>query len=131
MKRRPLLLAVVLTVAAVACIAPFWWEIWLMVAYEEKSKHPLMYDKRFYWIPGAPLLLMDSTCGRCIRTVLGDEGDQSAHIKCDLLWYFRDGAIFQMVLLGSDRHREAFIESVAEFPHAVCTCPTCHPERGE
>ena len=67
MKRRPLLLAVVLTVAAVACIAPFWWEIWFAVAYENMHAPDGLayYQKRTAWLPGQPVAVPDQPCPNC------------------------------------------------------------------
>ena len=67
MKRRPLLLALVLTIAAVGCIAPFWWEIWLRVAYrsiEVETSYP-MWVKRTKFVPGADLYCLPQPCIFC------------------------------------------------------------------
>ncbi len=62
--RRRHLLAAVLTVAATVCIASFWWEMWLVVAYEKKvdAQGVAYLEKRFGWIPGSYWVARNQTC---------------------------------------------------------------------
>ena len=65
MKRRLLIIAAVVTVAALACVVPMWWEIWLAVAYEEQVPDPTKYSKRFSFLPGPTEYYRPEVCAAC------------------------------------------------------------------
>ncbi len=119
MTRRPLIIAAVVTVAALACVVPLWEDVWLWVAYEEKvSAFGVRYfSKRWgwdYYVP--PGQICD---GYRLDSFEGDDhhcGQVTGHETHTLrLSGYRDG---RTLALG--------IGVSFEFD---CTCPTCHPER--
>ena len=129
MKRRPLIIATVVTVAALACVVPVWEDVWLWLRYGEDKEtiygvssvpiglrglwgdravrtFPLtqtLWKKRFSWLPGPDYLVEAGVCGRC------------------------DGLSFRHSCTGNvELMRIGPYETLATAP---CTCPTCHPER--
>ena len=148
--RRRHLLAAVLTVAAIGCIASFRREIWFAVAYESvRADDGLAYfQKRAAWLPGHPCRVPDQVCPAC--------QDGTAHSPIDLqqsvkIIYVGDGSddnsvsgtcIDQGYHAVGPKEREIWIpyeRTMRIIPHTKlyvekldtwsCTCPTCHPER--
>ena len=130
MKRKRIIFSAVLLVVIVLCIAPWWWEIWLAVAYEKRSEEGAQYlAKRYSWVPGSQFLIEPQRCQHC---------DAQEHDNCLNMWIvftLRDN--FQVLPYQSDG-KHAF-KGVALKPgesgsdtkisEVPCTCPTCHPER--
>ena len=77
MKRRPLIIAAVVTVAALACVVPVWWEIWLAVAYEKRIQKSsgstaeganvgiVFYVQRADFLPGRDWFVPLQACIPC------------------------------------------------------------------
>ena len=122
MKRRPLIIAAVVTVAALACVVPWWWEVWLWVAYEEKTNRILTHlggsgeviyhEKRIEWLPGPMWIGRDQSCHPCNAIQEADYHVGQCSREIDLMWSDR-------VVKLKDRYGK----------QVTCTCPTCHPER--
>ncbi len=131
MKRRPLILAAVVTVAALACVVPWWWEIWLAVAYEERALADghghdgwFILEKRYSWLPGRPRLPAERLLCRYCRN--------NNHKRCagDLMLLeprnsFGDPPSGKSVVWLDEG--EGYVECAPGY--SVCICPTCHPER--
>ncbi len=134
-KRRPLLLATVLTVTAIACIVPFSWEIWLRVAYApacpilqdgaplfpDEPQQIFVHYKRIEWGPGALLYVPPQACRHCKKT---------EHENCSVAWkvFDRYQASRLMPLRKSKWDvAKKWGKPISEVTY--CTCPTCHPER--
>ena len=120
MKRRPLLLAVVLTVAAVACIAPFWWEIWLMVAYERRiaTEGLLCFTRKG---------VEESTLGP--EDIYIPPGQLCGDCRVDE--HCRENSLCQPHEMTLVREKGGRKFSFGVNYSGNCSCPTCHPERGE
>ena len=139
MKRKRIVIASLLLIA-VAAFAPFWREIWLAVAYRsdpeirlDRDQRPPGYRKRYNWIPGDSVLILDSVCTPC---------SESRHSACENGWgatpvdwgtHVEEYVLAARTILPSTGNENA---SVREEPRidgkrasAFCVCPTCHPER--
>jgi len=119
LKPRPLIIAAVVTVAALACVVPWWWEIWLWVAYEERTRsRNVYYVKNADGLPGPKYYMPDQTCPGCRRGMHSE--------FCDLPGGFS-------VFVGGDKDwRKGYVRyarPTGSRIQAYCTCPTCHPER--
>ena len=122
MKRRPLILAAVVTVAALACVVPVvWWDVWLWVAYEERVSE---FGLRFFsrkWVEDEDLASYDcyvpagQICGYCQE----DDGDH-----CGDLWSQSQHHHYLVIWLD-----DAGTNGIGITYKSGCTCPTCHPER--
>ena len=127
MTRRPLIIAAVVTVAALACVVPWWEDVWLFVAYRELRdddsirQHGLVfqYIKRAPWIPGKDKITPNQLCVFCQKPTKDGE---TSHDHCADGWFVRDSQ-----LLSIEFFRPIYSE--ADETVALCTCPTCHPER--
>ncbi len=127
MKRRPLIIAAVVTVAALACVVPFWWDAWLWVAYEERAERGApYYVKTAEWLPGPEFFTESQTCEPCSKL---------DHTRCFRVWMFiRNDKIIEVTAL-SKSGRPLDIPAGFDYRNApassrgYCTCPTCHPER--
>ena len=116
MKRRPLIIAAVVTVAAVACVMPWWWEIWLAVAYEEKTaqREQWMYlKKRFSWLPGLDGFIPNQVCPRCRP----DSTLYFGHKSCS---FILDNNFVSEFRITADYKDIVFINKEVR---PTCTCP--------
>ena len=150
--RRRHLLAAVLMIAAIACFAPFRWEIWFAVAYESvRADDGLAYSqKRAAWLPGHPCRVPDQVCPACqdgtAHSPIGPQGIEILYVgdgsDDNSVSGFCIGQGYQAV---DPRKREIWIPvddpkswSPVEFAQRrkqyleeldtwSCTCRTCYP----
>ncbi len=132
--RRRHLLAAVLTVAATVCIASFWWEMWLVVAYEKKvdAQGVAYLERRFGWIPGSYWVARNQTCKQCRQDNCNScaqgwtlTGTSKIHGQWNLRNFNPDDWSIEGAPGQPDEH------SRGSLAVAYCTCPTCYPERAK
>ena len=115
MKRRPLIIAAVVTVAALACVVPVWEDVWMWVAYEERTmvhfEGWVINKKRVEWLPGPAWVLRDQLCSSCLDS-------EHRHCKIGLLILRRR----TVELEGGE------IWEMGDGDDAACICPTCPGE---
>ena len=138
MKPPRLLLAVVLTIVGVACIAPFCEGVWMWVAYKaqtDKSTGVVKRVVRVEWFPGPRVVLQNQVCPECQSGVCSN---------CAEYWVARlspepveTRAMLDMPFRGKPIYLSAgqrISEQISERPvfvsiRAHCTCPTCFWKR--
>ena len=121
MKRKRVILAVVLLVAVVAVVAPFWWEIWLWVAYEEKTSTSVEYlKKRASWLPGNDYVVPNQLCRDCGKRY---------HDDCAQDFFQRGSSAWIPPFRGWDPRGPYRSEPISVPPTWRCLCPD--PSHGD
>ncbi len=129
MRRRPRIIAAVVTVAALACVVPVWEDVWLWVRYErhdEFGKDGMYYlEKRWEWVAGGVLTVPEQACASC---------RSPEHPGCveDIFNHLSPTPWLVNSVHDPRSQRPWHFAGDVKIPFSNdwrCTCPTCHPER--
>ncbi len=154
MKRRPLIIAAVVTVAALACVVPVWEDVWLWVGYSyhdgsglkswfDEEKNPVSDDmygwkKRWSIFPGPDYILPNQTCTGCLHSHIQSCANDVIAIAPD--WHIsnRPPHVHEFRCICPDLvHRTCFSCEVGKHhcekevlpsmsdQRVPCACPTC------
>ena len=143
MKRCPLIIAVVVTVAALACVVLMWEDMWMWVAYEKKTvespsfRGVEFFQKRPLSLPGPACVIPPQVCPKCrgisYKAIIIDENADTQYASVCLHGYWvnmNENDVGTVIPAPMAPEQRVFIRSFGDL--FTCTClkgPTCHPER--